>query len=190
MTITPDTKDWTWVLNRPCSECGFDAAAVAFEDIPRLTRDAGARMALVCARADATVRPDESTWSPLEYAAHVRDVCRIFRYRLGIAVHGNGEAPKIPAFDSELQFCDGVPLLSNWDQDETAVQDSYATQEPTVVAGQVRDSANMIADFIAGVHQQDRTKAVLRSDGAQFTVVTLSQYFVHDLVHHVHDVRG
>jgi hypothetical protein len=24
MTIVPDTKDWTWVLRRPCPECGFD----------------------------------------------------------------------------------------------------------------------------------------------------------------------
>ena len=23
MTIEPDTKDWTWVLDRPCPECGF-----------------------------------------------------------------------------------------------------------------------------------------------------------------------
>ena len=26
--IEPDTKDWTWVLDRPCPECGFDAATV------------------------------------------------------------------------------------------------------------------------------------------------------------------
>ena len=25
--ITPDTKDWTWVLERTCPECGFDPAA-------------------------------------------------------------------------------------------------------------------------------------------------------------------
>ena len=24
--MTPDTKDWTWVLQRPCPECGFVAA--------------------------------------------------------------------------------------------------------------------------------------------------------------------
>src|SRR4051794_791858 len=26
--VEPDTKDWTWVLDRPCPECGFDPAAV------------------------------------------------------------------------------------------------------------------------------------------------------------------
>jgi hypothetical protein len=25
--IVPDTKDWTWVLNEACPECGFEAAA-------------------------------------------------------------------------------------------------------------------------------------------------------------------
>ena len=24
--IEPDTKDWTWVLDRPCPECGFEAS--------------------------------------------------------------------------------------------------------------------------------------------------------------------
>ena len=28
MPIVPDDKDWTWVLERPCPECGFDAATV------------------------------------------------------------------------------------------------------------------------------------------------------------------
>ena len=26
MPITPDTKNWTWVLERPCPDCGFDPA--------------------------------------------------------------------------------------------------------------------------------------------------------------------
>jgi hypothetical protein len=28
-----------------------------------------------------------------------------------------------------------------------------------------------------------------RSDGARFTVSSFAQYFIHDPVHHVHDVR-
>jgi len=27
--IEPDEKDWTWVLQRPCDECGFDAGALS-----------------------------------------------------------------------------------------------------------------------------------------------------------------
>ena len=39
MTIQPDTKDWTWVLDKRCPECGFDASAVSFLEIPRLVRE-------------------------------------------------------------------------------------------------------------------------------------------------------
>lgn len=34
MAITPDTKDWTWVLERPCPECGFDTQGFAVEAVP------------------------------------------------------------------------------------------------------------------------------------------------------------
>ena len=41
----PDTKDWTWVLDRPCPDCGFDASSVSASDVAdRLraaTRSAG-----------------------------------------------------------------------------------------------------------------------------------------------------
>ena len=55
--ITPDTKDWTWVLDRPCPECGYDASTVAVADLrqPALRagrllverRDRGARVVVV-----------------------------------------------------------------------------------------------------------------------------------------------
>jgi hypothetical protein len=31
--IVPDTKDWTWVLERPCPECGFDASGVRRDEV-------------------------------------------------------------------------------------------------------------------------------------------------------------
>jgi len=45
MSIEPDTKDWTWVLERPCPECGFDATAIAVTELaaqaPPRARDLG-----------------------------------------------------------------------------------------------------------------------------------------------------
>ena len=35
----PDTKGWTWVLGRPCPECGFDASTGTAMAVPRLIRD-------------------------------------------------------------------------------------------------------------------------------------------------------
>jgi hypothetical protein len=34
MTIVPDTKDWTWVLERPRPECGFDTSGFPVEAVP------------------------------------------------------------------------------------------------------------------------------------------------------------
>jgi hypothetical protein len=38
MTVEPDIKDWTWVIDRPCPECGFDASTLALTDVPDAIR--------------------------------------------------------------------------------------------------------------------------------------------------------
>src|SRR3954469_25601058 len=83
-TIDPDVKDWTWVLDRPCPECGFEASAITVDRIPEVVRDNATAWEAVLTLADAAVRPEPSTWSPLEYACHVRDVNRTFDLRVGL----------------------------------------------------------------------------------------------------------
>jgi len=170
MNIPPDTKDWTWVLERPCPECGFAAADVVFAEIPRLIRENAAAWRPVLERADVAVRPDERTWSALEYAAHVRDVFRIFTVRLA------------------LMRTEDDPLFPNWDQDATAVAERYGEQDPDRVAGELAEAAEAAAVAFAAVPLADLGRVGRRSDGARFTVTTMGQYFVHDPVHHLHDV--
>ena len=83
-SIEPDTKDWTWVLREPCAECGFDAA----DGRPRRPGRAGPRQrGRLGRRAGQAPTPRAArrrTWSPLEYACHVRDVHRIFGERLAL----------------------------------------------------------------------------------------------------------
>jgi hypothetical protein len=50
MAISPDTKDWTWVLERPCPECGFEAAGVDRSEVARLVREVSAAWQEVRAR--------------------------------------------------------------------------------------------------------------------------------------------
>jgi len=38
MTIEPDTKDWTWVLQRPCPECGLDTRDIDRDQIGAMVR--------------------------------------------------------------------------------------------------------------------------------------------------------
>jgi len=163
MPITPDTKNWTWVLERPCDDCGFDPAEVTFRDVPRVVREN--------ARPDARTRPDDATWSPLEYGAHVRDVFRVFDTRL------------------RLMLAEDAPTFANWDQDATALDDDYASQQPAVVADELVAAAAVVADAFEAVPDDRLGRTGLRSDGSAFTVDSLARYFVHDPVHHLHDVR-
>jgi hypothetical protein len=64
MPIEPDTKDWTWVLDRRCDECGFDASAVPLAEVGRMVRDNAAAWQVVLADpAGLTDRPSDDRWS-------------------------------------------------------------------------------------------------------------------------------
>ncbi|PPH17682.1 MULTISPECIES: DinB family protein [unclassified Rathayibacter] len=172
MPITPDTKDWTWVLERPCLECGFDASLVDADEVAELIRENAAAWPYVLDRDDAAGRPDDETWSPLEYAAHVRDVHRVYRTRVQLMLAGDD------------------PLYPNWDQDVTAVEERYDQQDPATVGRELVEAAERIAevfDSVAGAQWQRRGR---RSDGAAFTVDTIARYYLHDVQHHLHDVQG
>lgn len=176
MPITPDTKDWTWVVERPCTECGLDASAVDARNVGALIRANGAAWPAVLdgtefAPAELTVRPNEQTWSRLEYAAHVRDVYRLFLTRLN------------------LMLTEDDPLYPNWDQDATAVAERYNEQDPTVVASELVTAANAIADAFDSVPDDAWERTGRRTDGARFTVASFAKYLIHDPVHHLWDVR-
>ncbi|MBH0777323.1 DinB family protein [Nocardia bovistercoris] len=188
MPIAPDTKNWTWVLDRACPACGFDAARASFADVPALAVGCAGRLAAVARGPRARVRPDESTWSPLEYAAHVRDVCRIFTFRVAVAAGSAARDPRLPAYDARVDTVDGMPAFADWDQDATAVADRYAEQDPRTVAAELELAVARVAAVIAAVPEVDRERRVRRGDGSTFTVDSLVRYFLHDLAHHVHDV--
>jgi hypothetical protein len=171
MSITPDTKNWTWVLERRCPECGFEAAAVAFADVPTLIRHNASEWPAVLAREDVSVRPAPSRWSPLEYACHVRDVFRLFDSRL------------------HLMLDEDSPTFANWDQDATAVEQRYGDQDPAAVADELVAAADTIATSFESVRAEQQARTGIRSDGAVFTVETFARYLVHDPVHHLWDVR-
>jgi hypothetical protein len=82
------------------------------------------------------------------------------------------------------------PAFDNWDQDETALRSRYDLQDPASVARELTDAATHFAETYAGVSGSQWERTGRRSDGASFTVLTLGQYGLHDLVHHVWDVKA
>jgi hypothetical protein len=170
--IEPDEKDWTWVLQRPCHECGFDAATVSGRQVAARLRANAVSWSTVLHRADVRARPEPQVWSPLEYACHVRDVCRVFESRVNLM---------------RLQV---DPAFENWDQDATAVADAYGAQDPAAVSLELSSAADAAATAFDAVTDGDWQRTGRRSNGSVFTIETLGQYLIHDLTHHLHDVRG
>jgi hypothetical protein len=170
MSIQPDTKNWTWVLERPCPECGFDAHTIAHAQVAPMVRANAGAWQRVLASSTVDVRPDAATWSPLEYGCHVRDVFRIMTGRV------------------DLVLAEADPMFPNWDQDATAVEDAYDTQDPARVAAELAGAASGFADRFDGLRAEQWIRPGRRSDGAQFTLESLARYALHDVVHHLIDV--
>jgi hypothetical protein len=171
MPIEPESKNWTWVIDEPCYDCGFNGPAVAIGDVGRLVRANAAEWPELLARADATLRPTGDQWSAVEYACHVRDVLRLFDYRLGLMLEHDD------------------PHFENWDQDVTAVEQRYDLQDPAVVAAELGAAAEANAARWDTVTPDQYPRRGFRSDGAVFTVESFGRYFVHDPTHHLDDVR-
>ena len=171
MPIVPDTKDWTWVLDERCDECGFDARAFSIEDLPEMIRSNAREWRPLLQHPRVAERPSDDRWSGLEYACHVRDVFRLYDYRL------------------HLMLDEDDPSYPNWDQDQTAIEENYGAQDPSRVAEEIEAAGDTLADSFSAVDGEQWTRTGNRSDGARFTVESFARYFIHDPIHHVNDVR-
>jgi SAM-dependent methyltransferase len=170
-TLEPDTKDWTWVLERSCDECGFDAGSFDRHAIPRAFRkNAQVWFALLADPAvSERTRPDR--WSTLEYACHVHDVHQIYHDRV------------------TLMLTEDNPQFDNWDQDRSAEEGRYGEQMPSIIGPTLVAAAYAMSDLYDSVPPLSWHRRGRRSDGREFTVETLACYQLHDVVHHLHDVR-
>ena len=172
MPVTPDTKDWTWVLVRPCDECGFDSGDYSREDVSSQVRSSARGWRYALEGDGVSVRHSEDRWSVLEYGCHVRDVFRIFDERVSL-----------------MQSSDN-PTFANWDQDETAIRDQYARQDPAVVATELVAAAEVLAERLDSIKPDEWSRPGTRSNGSIFTIETIALYMLHDLRHHLWDVAA
>lgn len=168
-----DTKDWTWTVHERCPECGLDAGAVSVEEIADRAEAAAAEWVQILTQNPAADRrPAPLVWSPLEYGAHVRDVFALYDARL------------------VLMLVEDNPGFENWDQDEAAIAGEYQALEPDQVAFEITGLAATLVARIRALEESQLDRRGTRSDGAEFTVRTFLQYFLHDVVHHLWDVTG
>ncbi len=170
--IVPDGSDWTWVLQRPCPDCGLDVRDLDRSQIGDVLRaNAMAWADLLDADPEQLrARPRPGKWSRLEYACHVRDVYRVYDRRL------------------RLMLTEDDPHYPNWDQDATAIETGYRSQDPAQVARELLAAADELADRFDCVTGDQWQRTGVRGDGAEFTVDSFARYFIHDPIHHIWDV--
>lgn len=168
--IVPDDKDWTWTLEQPCPQCGLSVASIPADEVAPRVRTYTDPWSGVLTRRGADRRPGPTTWSPLEYACHVRDVCALFATRAALMLTGEH------------------PVFANWDQDRTALEHHYAEQDPATVSLALSTASAALADVYTAVSGPQWDLLGDRSDGSSFSVLSLGRYALHDLGHHLWDV--
>lgn len=171
--VVPDTKHWTWVLERRCPECGLDTREVEPAQVAGLQRGVvGSWREVLTGDGPVTQRPTPGRWSPLEYGCHVRDVLRRFDGRL------------------RLMLSEVDPVFPNWDQDRSALEDRYSEQDPATVANELSEAGAVLANSFDAVSGEQWHRTGGRDDGTRFTIATFARYLVHDPIHHLYDVTG
>lgn len=169
------TRDWTVVLRDPCAECGVDVRSIPAAELgTQLLDSIDVWTELLLTGPDANprelmARPSPEVWSAVEYASHVADVMDLFQHRIFMMV-----TEENPTFES-------------FDPDAAAV--GYAGRSPEQAAALLHGASNRLADVFDSMadHLWERTGK--RGDGAEFSVLSLSRYFMHDNLHHLFDVQ-
>jgi len=115
-------------------------------------------------------RPDPSTWSALEYTAHVAD--RLDHLGPAIRRITYEDNPPIPLFDS----------------DRRARERAYNGLERTEVLGWLDMASAELASVLEGVNAGDWTRTGLSVQGPR-DAVTMARDGVHEGAHHLRDVQ-
>lgn len=159
-----------------CPECGFeydlDQAGAADVAIVATVAEA---VALLTPLTDeeARARPDPQTWSPLEYACHLRDVFLVQRERVLLA--------------RRVEEPDLVPM----GRDERAVHDGYAEQDPEIVVRQLTDAALLFANVLARLDDDAWERTVIYNYPAPTarSLRWVAVHTEHEARHHLGDIR-
>ena len=115
-------------------------------------------------------RPDPSTWSALEYTAHVAD-----------RLDHLGPAIRRITYENE-------PSIAVFDNDERAVDQAYNSLERSEVLGWLDLACGELASVVEDVRADDWTRTALLPAGPR-DALTLARDGVHEGAHHLRDVQ-
>ena len=172
-----------WDPPRPgwvCAECGFDYDAIDPSEVADMVVKHERRYVAPLTRGlpdedlDSLLRrrPDEGTWSALEYACHVRDALALYDWRI------------------EKTLSEDRPVVPAMGRDEVAVERNYNGQDPAVVAAEVGAAARGLVDRLRSVPADAWDRVCIR-DGEELSVAWMARNSLHEANHHLLDIgRG
>jgi hypothetical protein len=172
MPIVPDDKNWTWVIEQPCNDCGYDPATIDIAELGDHLRANVEQWPPLLAHEHVRLRPTDDQWSALEYACHVRDVFAVYAERL------------------ERTLAEETPELESMRRDERAVRDRYNEQQPAPVADQLTKNAEHLAARLERLTEADweRTAILSYPEPAPRTVLWMARRVAHEGNHHLLDI--
>lgn len=160
-----------------CPECGLaydpispSDAIAAIRSYPRRFREALAPLDDERHEALLRRRPDATTWSALEYAAHVADL-------LG-AMAG--------VFERIL--AEQQPTITMFDPDQRASEAAYGQRDPREVLDELATNAERAAGALGGASADDWSRTG-RFDWGERDLLAMARNAVHEGSHHLRDVE-
>jgi hypothetical protein len=156
-----------------CEECGFDATRLTIPDAITALRSLGRRWKEAFKDVpdeELRRRPEPLTWSPLEYAAHTRDVIGLVGSGMEQTLGKDGaEFPSIPP-------------------EEEGADHGYNRLDPVTVLRQLDESAQKVAVAAADARSGAWAhKATLGNETV--SAEWFPKHIVHDATHHLRDVE-
>ncbi|MGO8862930.1 MAG: DinB family protein [Acidimicrobiales bacterium] len=188
MTGQPSLEDlrrmrgegWQWARTQtePCPQCGLHPGAESPPSLgPRLVELAEAWREFLVSADDAYLRtnPEPGVFSPMQYAAHVRDILGAYGDRV-ILVMAEDE-PTVPQLN---------PNSEEWE--------AYNRLDAEELADDLEAQAARLAELLAGLDDESWRRTFVRDGGqdgiVRYDLAGLASYAVHEAHHHLLDADG
>jgi hypothetical protein len=169
---------WTRIQAEACPQCGDEPAALPVEELgPLVVERAAAWRAFLEEADEEYVRriPEPGVFSPLQYAAHVRDILRVYTDRMVLGAEQ--DAPTVPIFQ---------PPQEVWEE--------YNRSGIDEMAADLEAQAARLAEVGASLDPAAWSRIVVNDRGQYgvytFTLRGLACNATHEVHHHLLDAKG
>lgn len=162
-------------MDEPCELCGsFSSEVTDSETIASQISEAVDRIIdAVDAQRAPEQRPSDTRWSSWEYAIHVRDVLLLMRERLILGV------------------VQEMPTLGPGYFGERVASGMYRAEVEHADLGELRVANSMFARVLTNLTTDELARpVVVGRQGRASSVLGLAQHTLHEVEHHLADIRA